>query len=73
MAAIQEIDKARADVVPAGWFRIADVAEEMDVSERIASSRLAAMCSCGKAERRTFRILTAQGHVAPVSHWRRIK
>jgi predicted transcriptional regulator len=55
--------------VPAGWFTVADLADEMKRDRSTVSQRMRDMVKRGKAEMRRFRIMTGRG-VYPVPHYK---
>jgi predicted transcriptional regulator len=70
-AALAESSVA-AEAVPAGWFTVADLADEMKRDRSTISQRMRDMVKRGKAESRRFRIMTGRG-VYPVPHYRLLK
>jgi len=57
------------DKVPAGWFTVAQLADQLGKSICNTSQRVRRMVAAGKAERRMFRIQLAE-KVRPVPHYR---
>ena len=57
------------EVVPPGWFTVAQLADKLDRSICNTSQRIRQMVAAGKAEKRMFRIQLAE-KVRPVPHYR---
>jgi hypothetical protein len=55
--------------VPAGWFTVADLAEQTQRRPVTVSGRMRDFVRQGKAEMRRFRIMTGRG-VYPVPHYK---
>jgi hypothetical protein len=58
-----------AEAVPAGWFTVAELADEIKRDRSTVSQRMGDMVKRGKAEMKRFRIVTGRG-VYPVPHYR---
>jgi hypothetical protein len=58
-----------AEAVPAGWFTVADLADQTQRRPVTVSGRMRDFVRQGKAEMRRFRIMTGRG-VYPVPHYR---
>jgi DNA-binding MarR family transcriptional regulator len=58
-----------AEAVPAGWFTVADLADEMKRDRSTVSQRMRDMVKRDKAEMSRFRIVTGRG-VYPVPHYK---
>ena len=68
----QELGKyntARAEKVPAGWYTMAELADEIGISESNARRRVSFMVKEGRVEKRFFRIMLER-QVRPVPHYR---
>lgn len=57
------------EVVPPGWFTVAQLADKLDRSHCNTSERVRRMVAAGKAEKKMFRIQLAE-KVRPVPHYR---
>lgn len=60
---------AKAEEVPAGWFTMAELAEEIGMSESNARRRMVHMLKAGAVEKRIYRI-QLERQVRPVPHYR---
>jgi hypothetical protein len=58
--------------VPAGWFTVAQLADETRHARATIGARMRDMVRRGKAETRRFRVMTGRG-VYPVPHYRLLK
>lgn len=70
----EEINKGtvQPEKVPAGWFTVAELAEQLGKSHCNTSERVRRLVKIGKAERQDFTIQLEQ-RVRPVPHYRLVK
>jgi hypothetical protein len=57
------------DIVPKGWFTIAQISDKLGRSSCNTQQRMRVMLKDGRAEQQTFRIATGK-QVRPVPHYR---
>lgn len=68
----QELGKynpAQAETVPAGWYTMSELADEIGISYSNARRRISFMLKEGRVEKKVFRIMLER-QVRPVPHYR---